>query len=524
MNNNKAKIKILSRKEEQALFYAITSKIKSERKQAMYGALVALMIDCGCRVSEVIQLEIQDVDSVHRCISIRTLKKRGEVEIRRQVDMTQRVLSKLALWWKYLKDIRANAYVFPSDQSEDGHLSRKSVWHMLKKLTDGKVHPHILRHTFGSNVVEHLIETKKNAGAALVTAKELLGHTDIKTTQIYLHARRDSKSAAIQAIDPTPSWKRLWLKFFPTKHLHVLPMQYGQSKFHVGRKEELEKLHDLCQKKVNIYLCGEQGLGKSHLLDNLEAQAKEGIHKILRIDDMTGIKKSLQGLVLFLLQGDKEAVAELLFGRDKELDKIVTKDSIKRCCEILCEITLKHEYTILVDDATRISPNGVSVLEKLREHFHLIVAARKIPMRLSTFLSNFEKIELQNLKRAEAVELISRASQDFTNRIEDWELYKTHIWRSTIGNPLYTLELVDRFRREPVITTQMLTTVRHNQALPEWDMSLPVGIALSSLMVLRYLGGEFGDDSGAFRLIGGAFLVFALFIRRILTIGKRKFI
>jgi len=43
-------------------------------------------------------------------------------------------------------------------------------------------------------------------------------------------------------------------------------------------------------------------------------------------------------------------------------------------------------------------------------------------------------------------------------------------------------------------------------------------------MVLRYVGGELDDDSGAFKLFGGAFLLFALFARNIFKLGKRKYI
>jgi integrase/recombinase XerD len=55
-------------------------------------------------------------------------------------------------------------------------------------------------------------------------------------------------------------------------------------------------------------------------------------------------------------------------------------------------------------------------------------------------------------------------------------------------------------------------------------MSIPVVIGFSSLMILRYIGGEFDDDSGAFRLFGGIFMLFALFARSIFSFGKRKWV
>ena len=84
--------------------------------------------------------------------------------------------------------------------------------------------------------------------------------------------------------------------------------------------------------------------------------------------------------------------------------------------------------------------------------------------------------------------------------------------------------MIDRFSKEADISLEVTKDLRHTAALKPLDMSLPFIIMVSSLMVLRYIGGEFGDDAGAFRLIGGAFLVFALFGRPLLRIGKRKYV
>ena len=182
----------------------------------------------------------------------------------------------------------------------------------------------------------------------------------------------------------------------------------------------------------------------------------------------------------------------------------------------------KKKYTIIVDDATNITRTGVRILEKLKNHFHLIVAAREIKIDKGSFLSNFEKVELKKLNRVEAIELINLASRPLIKRIEDYEAYKNHIWESTNGNPLFTLEMIDRYSKEPDISLEVTKDLRHTSAIPALDMSLPFVIIISSFMLLRYMGGEFGDDAGAYRLIGGAFLVFALFGRPLLRIGKRK--
>ena len=179
---------------------------------------------------------------------------------------------------------------------------------------------------------------------------------------------------------------------------------------------------------------------------------------------------------------------------------------------------------LIIDDLTNVTKSGVTILEKLKNHFHFIVAARRIKIEYASFLTNFEKIELTSLTRPESVKMIYHLSKSFHSRIDNYEAFKNHVWEQTGGNPLYTYELIERFRKEPEITIDQVRDIRHTAAKTDMDMTIPVVIALSSLMVLRYVGGELGDDSGAFKLFGGAFMLVAIFARSLLQIGKRRYI
>lgn len=128
------------------------------------------------------------------------------------------------------------------------------------------------------------------------------------------------------------------------------------------------------------------------------------------------------------------------------------------------------------------------------------------------------------MHRSEALQLIIHLSQCMRNRIHDYDHFKNHIYSQTNGNPLFILELVSRFSKEPSITSVEIRKLKHSTANKDTDISIPLVIMISSLMLLRYMGSEFTDDRGAYRLFGGLFMIFALFGRNIFSFAKRKFV
>jgi integrase/recombinase XerD len=207
-----------------------------------------------------------------------------------------------------------------------------------------------------------------------------------------------------------------------------------------------------------------------------------------------------------------------------DVETLTTK-SIKELCAQLCAVSLKHEYTLIFDDVTRITPTAVNALEKLRNHFHIIAAARELPLRLGTWLTNFQKIELKPLSRAEAVELIIRASEDYRDKIEDFESYKNHVWNTTNGIPQFITETVNRFRKEGFISAQRVTSFRHTAALKEVDFTPFLLVFIGGIVVIKYLGKEAQEeDKGAFMLFGSIATVVLLFGRFFYNKAKRKFV
>jgi len=495
------KIKLISKEDQAGLLDRV-------RNNPRHRLMILLMLDCGLRVTEVAAIKVGHFDYQESKIVIPSLKKRSANPVYRSIPMTNRVLDALSNVYIKLQVKSDEAYLFPT-KSKSGHIDRVRIYMMLKRKSSWAINPHMLRHTFATRIVSN--------GNDIRTAQKLLGHSSSRTTEIYLHVPEKEKQLAIKSIETKSLYLKLRRRLLNKKPVFHFHHENRLTSIHIGRQEELKKLHELHRKKVNIFLSGSQGIGKSHLINQFQND------KILRLSDFSGVKKTLGNLLLTLHGGEKKNVIDLIV-QQADIQKVITKESAAFLIEVILKSCERHEYTLIIDDLTNITKSGVTILEKLKNHFHFIVAARRIKLEYSSFLTNFEKVQLRPLTRPESIKMIYHLSKSFRSRIKDYEAFKNHVWEQTEGNPLFTYELIERFRKEPEITIDEVRDIRHTAAKSDIDMSIPVVVGLSSLMVLRYVGGEMGDDSGAFKLFGGAFLLFALFARNLFQFGKRRYI
>lgn len=147
-------------------------------------SLFELIYSCGLRVSEVSLLDLSNVSFVHNTIIVN-----GKGNKQRMVPFglpAKKCLEQyLHLARPTLLDKKINNALFLSNQGK--RLGRKGIWLRFKKIVqeanlEGKVHT--LRHSFAT----HLLE----GGADLRSVQELLGHSDISTTQIYTHVEKET--------------------------------------------------------------------------------------------------------------------------------------------------------------------------------------------------------------------------------------------------------------------------------------------------------------------------------------------
>jgi integrase/recombinase XerD len=144
-------------------------------------AVLETMYACGLRVSETINLKSSNVFPDEQIIRVF-----GKGSKERVVPIGKEALRWIELYREKSRNQIANAksedYLFLNWRGKK--LSRMAIWNIIDKYSksakiDKKIHPHILRHSFAT----HLLE----GGADLRSIQEMLGHADISTTQIYTH-------------------------------------------------------------------------------------------------------------------------------------------------------------------------------------------------------------------------------------------------------------------------------------------------------------------------------------------------
>lgn len=155
-------------------------------------AMFELFYSSGLRLSELVLLDMSDTDCDEAVVRVRHGKGAKE----RWVPLGSKAVAAIKQWLVVRPDL-ATAALFTSKQGK--RISRRSVQLRLEQAGHKSglaehVHPHMLRHSFAS----HLLEGSQDIRAV----QELLGHSDINTTQIYTHLDFQHLAAVYDAAHP----------------------------------------------------------------------------------------------------------------------------------------------------------------------------------------------------------------------------------------------------------------------------------------------------------------------------------
>lgn len=142
-------------------------------------AMMELMYSSGLRVSELAGLDMEDLDLHSGQVNVT-----GKGNKQRLVPVGSKAITAIRNWLSHRKEFLNEEHhaVFLSRNGK--RISVRSIQERFRQLgirqeLNSRIHPHMLRHSFAS----HLLESSGDLRAV----QELLGHSDISTTQVYTH-------------------------------------------------------------------------------------------------------------------------------------------------------------------------------------------------------------------------------------------------------------------------------------------------------------------------------------------------
>lgn len=149
-------------------------------------AMLELLYATGIRVSELITLKVRDVN-----LSMNFLQCHDGSSKERAIPFTNETRSALENYLYHARDIMCKGeqeVLFINCQGTP--MTRQGFWKIIKYYSakagiNKDITPHTIRHSFAMHLV--------NNGADLKSVQEMLGHSDISTTQIYMKAKADTK-------------------------------------------------------------------------------------------------------------------------------------------------------------------------------------------------------------------------------------------------------------------------------------------------------------------------------------------
>lgn len=151
--------------------------------------IILFALYSGCRLNEIINIQWSDIDLNNKTITIRN-KSNFLTKSRkfRTIPISDNILTILNQILLKKINVSPDDYVFTKENSkfpyDKSYISRKFKHYLRKAGLPEKFHFHCLRHTFAT----HFLKATHN----IYYAKELLGHSDIKTTTLYLHTDNNS--------------------------------------------------------------------------------------------------------------------------------------------------------------------------------------------------------------------------------------------------------------------------------------------------------------------------------------------
>lgn len=174
MYKNRRKMKDVLTKEELSAFFNACDNY-------MYKTIFMMIYGSGLRVSEAVNLRIEDIDSKKMRIFVRNGKGGKD----RYTVLSKVSLEMLRKYYKIYKPKHKEGYMFLNREGNPVKTERTRVFfrrYRRKAKIDEKFVVHSLRHGFATDLIER--------GASILEVKELMGHSNIRSTMEYIHVAK----------------------------------------------------------------------------------------------------------------------------------------------------------------------------------------------------------------------------------------------------------------------------------------------------------------------------------------------
>lgn len=171
MRKLKKKVFKVLTKEELSTFFNCVDNFK-------YKTIFMLIYGSGLRIGEAVNLRIKDIDSK----TMRVFVSEGKGNKERYTILPEASLEMLRKYWKeYRPKVESDKLFLNSKNEEITHYVIRTHFRKYRRRAklDEKVTVHTLRHCFATNLIEN--------GATLIQVKELMGHSNIRSTMHYVH-------------------------------------------------------------------------------------------------------------------------------------------------------------------------------------------------------------------------------------------------------------------------------------------------------------------------------------------------
>lgn len=143
-----------------------------------YKTIFMLAYGSGLRIGEIANLRVEDIDSKKMRIFVREGKGKKE----RYTILSEMSLKMLRIYWKKIRKNKRRGRIFLSESGQAitvGVIREHFRQYRRKAKISEKVTMHTLRHCFATDLIEN--------GATLIQVKELMGHSNIRSTMEYVH-------------------------------------------------------------------------------------------------------------------------------------------------------------------------------------------------------------------------------------------------------------------------------------------------------------------------------------------------